>query len=201
MNPMNELRGRWKLYTDGGCLGNGSASAIGSAAWMVVSPSGQKTHESCPLTSHTGLSKITNNVAELWAVLRGLESIPERSSVEVVLDSSCIMHWIRKAMRRKGFNAERRLVDESFEIIGSRNVLLTLVKGHSGHTENEWCDRECSRILRNLPFSPSPPSIPVWHPIPRKKPKNPQSVPYDGLSRDEFLKRALLIDQFSRCSP
>lgn len=136
------------LYTDGACSGN-----PGPGGWAAI-------------LKHTGTGKVkrlsageadtTNNRMELTAVIEGLRSLKSdrRYRVRLVSDSEYVIHgltqwidgWIANNWRRgKKANAPPVKNDDLWktlhELVGRFEMSYEHVRGHSGHPENEECDR------------------------------------------------------------
>ncbi|MEK6606744.1 MAG: ribonuclease H [Myxococcota bacterium] len=137
-------------YVDGACSGNPGPAGIG-----VVLLCGKRRKEISEYLGHA-----TNNIAELTAAVRALESVrdPDRP-VTLYSDSSYTLGLLGKAWKPK---ANRELVAQ-LRALAARFPHLRLVKvaGHSGVVENERCD-ELARdaILRGRDV----PSDGVRHP-------------------------------------
>ncbi len=117
------------VWTDGACTGNPGPAGIG-----VVVIDGAKRHEHSEY-----LGPGTNNIAELTAVLRGLDMVPDaQRPVRVYTDSSysigvLSMNWKAKA------NVE--LVAEIRDRLRAfPRLAFVKVAGHAGIPENERCD-------------------------------------------------------------
>ncbi len=118
------------VWTDGACTGNPGPAGLG-----VVVLDGAQRHERSEYLGHG-----TNNIAELTAVLRGLQLITDRQRpVLVYTDSSYAigvlsMGW--KAKANVELVAEIRAALTTF-----RDVRFVKVPGHAGVPENERCDQ------------------------------------------------------------
>jgi ribonuclease HI len=134
-----------KLFTDGACSGN---PGPGGWAYILRHPASGKEKEAAG-----GQADTTNNQMELSAVIEGLKALKARSRVEVVTDSSYVAKgctewlpgWKRNGWRRKEKDQWKpvknvELWQQLDELLGQHNVEFTLVRGHSGHPENERCD-------------------------------------------------------------
>jgi len=128
------------IYTDGACKGNPGPGGWGA---LLALPSGEV--ELCG-----GETLTTNNRMEMMAVIKGLQALPERSSVLIYLDSEYvrkgITEWI-SGWKRKGWrtstgqpvkNAE--LWRELDALVATRQVTWQWVKGHAGNPGNERAD-------------------------------------------------------------
>jgi ribonuclease HI len=134
-----------QLFTDGACSGNPGPGGWG---YILRHPASGKERE-----GSGGLAETTNNQMELMAVIEGLRALRSRSRVEVVTDSKYVAQgslewmpgWKKNGWRRregKQFKPVKnvelwQLMDE---LLQRHDVRFTVVKGHSGHPENERCD-------------------------------------------------------------
>jgi len=125
-----------KLYCDGSSLGNPGA---GGYAGILKYKDASKTYSG-------GASDVTNNQMELKAVIEGLKLLKEPCKVEVITDSSYVANainiwlkdWIKRDFKKvKNIN----LWKEYIEVSKKHKITAKWVKGHSGHRENEFCDK------------------------------------------------------------
>jgi ribonuclease HI len=81
----------------------------------------------------------TNNIAELTAIQRALETIKDRARAIVVYsDSSYAIGLLSQGWKAK---ANRELVEQIRTLLRSfANVRFVKVAGHAGVVENERCD-------------------------------------------------------------
>lgn len=125
-----------QLWTDGACTGNPGPAGLG-----VLMRDGELTVE---LSEYLGSA--TNNIAELAAILRGLELVEDRSRpVDVMTDSAyCVglltQGW--KAKANQSLIAELRALLSSFE-----DARIIKVPGHSGVPDNEAADELARRAV------------------------------------------------------
>jgi ribonuclease HI len=119
-----------QVWTDGACSGNPGPAGLG-----VVIIDGKHRTE---LSEYLGEG--TNNIAELMAILRGLESIKDRTRpVFVYSDSSYSIDILTKAWKAKK-NVE--LIDELRSMCRQFSDLrFVKVAGHAGVPLNERCDQ------------------------------------------------------------
>lgn len=142
------------IYTDGASSGN-----PGPGGYAAVIVEGRRRRE-----VSGGFRLTTNNRMELYAVIAGLESLPEGSVVRVFSDSQYLVENLRQgrvdAWRSRGWrktkkeavpNADlwRRLLD----LLESRRVTFEWVEGHAGDPLNERANRLAQQALlgANLP--------------------------------------------------
>jgi len=118
------------VWTDGACTGNPGPAGLG-----VVIVDGDKREELSEF-----LGEGTNNIAELTAILRGLEKIADRARPVIVYSDSqysiglLTLDWKPKA--NKELIAELRELCRQF-----RDLRFVKVAGHSGVPLNERCDQ------------------------------------------------------------
>lgn len=145
------------LFSDGACKGN-----PGPGGWAFIlrhEPSGKV------LESSGAERCTTNNRMELRAVIEGLRALKRPTRVHIVTDSAYVKNgleswmpnWKRNGWRRRtsgGWapvkNAE--LWQELDRLLQIHDTSFEHVRGHSGHPENERCDRlavqACEKMLR-----------------------------------------------------
>ena len=130
------------VFTDGACSGN-----PGPGGWGAILRFGAYEKE-----LSGGEASTTNNRMELSAVIAGLSALKEPCSVTVVTDSKYVYDgmtkgwaegWRRRGWRRAdgspALNSD--LWERLLDLAAKHDVSFCWVKGHSGHPENERCDR------------------------------------------------------------
>jgi ribonuclease HI len=117
------------VWTDGACSGNPGPAGLG-----VVIVDGGKREEVSEF-----LGDGTNNIAELTAILRGLEKISDRARPVIVYsDSQYSIGLLTKPWKAK---ANKELVEELRELCRTfRALRFVKVAGHAGVPLNERCD-------------------------------------------------------------
>ncbi|MCL1951358.1 MAG: ribonuclease HI [Oscillospiraceae bacterium] len=131
-----------QLYCDGACSGN-----PGPGGWGALLRFGAHERE-----LSGGAAQTTNNRMELTALLEGLRTLKEPCRVTVTTDSSYVANglgkgwaeaWRRnswvKSDKKPALNAD--LWAALLEEAARHEVTVRWVRGHSGHPENERCDR------------------------------------------------------------
>lgn len=134
-----------KLFTDGACSGN---PGPGGWAYILQHPSTQSEKE-----GSGGEPETTNNQMELMAVISGLEALSRSTEVEVVTDSVYVAkgsqewmpNWKKNDWKRREGKKLKPVKNEELwkrldALLAQHSVRFTVVKGHSGHPENERCD-------------------------------------------------------------
>lgn len=126
------------LFTDGSCLVNPG----GPGGWAcIVNEAGKERVLS------GGEASTTNNRMEMMALIEGLRSLEEPSEIEVVTDSTYVAFgaskWIegwKKTNWKRGKLKNIDLWQEIDRLSQQHEITYTVIKGHSGHPENERCD-------------------------------------------------------------
>jgi ribonuclease HI len=134
-----------KLFTDGACSGNPGPGGWG---YILQHPSTQSEKE-----GSGGEPETTNNQMELMAVISGLEALSRSTEVEVVTDSVYVAkgsqewmpNWKKNDWKRREGKKLKPVKNEELwkrldALLAQHSVRFTVVKGHSGHPENERCD-------------------------------------------------------------
>ncbi len=118
------------VWTDGACTGNPGPAGLG----VVIIEDGKHRE----LSEYLGQG--TNNIAELTAILRGLEEVPDRTRpVLVYSDSQYSIDMITKPWKAKA-NAE--LIDRLRKLSKQfTNLQFVKVAGHAGIVLNERVDQ------------------------------------------------------------
>lgn len=134
-----------QLFTDGACSGN-----PGPGGWaFILRHPGSGTEKE----ASGGAEETTNNQMELQAVISGLTALTRSSRVEVITDSTYVAkgcqewmpNWKKNNWQRREGKRWKPVKNVEFwqqldEQLNRHEVRFTIVKGHSGHSENERCD-------------------------------------------------------------
>ena len=139
-----------RIYADGACRGN-----PGPGGWGALIQTGEARSE-----LHGGEAHTTNNRMELTAVIRALESLGERSTVEVYTDSQYVQKGITEWLpnwKRRGWKTADKQPVKNAELwqqleagANGHKVSWHWVKGHSGHPGNERADALANLGIDNL---------------------------------------------------
>ncbi len=131
-----------RIYTDGACSGN-----PGPGGYGVILRYGEYEKK-----LSGGEAETTNNRMELTAVIEGLRALNQKCRVDIYSDSKYFIDAVElgwaEGWKRRGWMRNKKekalnpdLWEQVLELIGSHEVTLHWVKGHSGNPENEECDR------------------------------------------------------------
>lgn len=138
-----------KIYTDGACLTNpGGPGGIGT----IIQQNGKKTEISkgYPIAKE-GESQVTNNRMEIQAIIEGLKSLKEPSSVLVYSDSQYAINCAR-GIWQKTKNID--LWIELEPLMDLHRVRFEWVRGHSDDELNNRCDEIAGIAAKALGYSP-----------------------------------------------
>jgi ribonuclease HI len=134
-----------KLITDGACLGN-----PGPGGWAYILYCDEQ-----PVVGEGGASETTNNRMEITAAIEGLKALEQPCEVLLISDSQYLLNgvlswrfaWRDNGWRRKPKNGQELPVlnadlwQELNELADKHLVRGQWIKGHSGHSDNETCDK------------------------------------------------------------
>lgn len=139
------------LFTDGACLGN-----PGPGGWGYIL---RHRKTGAEVECSGGEPETTNNRMEMLAVIEGLLAMKRQTSVEIVSDSEYVLRglrdwmpgWKKKGWKRSGSTAVKNidLWQELDRLTSIHRVVVTHVRGHRGHPENERCDQIAVEAAKN----------------------------------------------------
>lgn len=130
-----------RLYTDGSNLGQPGPGGWGA---LLVWPDGRDQELSGPMRS------VTNNQAELTAVIEGLRALTEPCAVTLVSDSQYVVQglntwldgWVKRGWRGQSGDVKNRdLWEQLLALKQKHQITANWVRGHNGHPENERVDQ------------------------------------------------------------
>lgn len=139
-----------KIFTDGACLGN-----PGVGGWCAILR--YKNKEKIIKGSK---KQTTNNEMELTAVLEALKKLKEPCEIELYCDSKYVIDgiskWIENWVKNNWKNSSKKeisnkkLWQELYKLKKIHKINPIWVKGHSGHKENELCDKIAKEEAKKL---------------------------------------------------
>ena len=136
-----------EVFTDGACKGNPGVGGWGSI--LIYKDNIKEINGKAEDT--------TNNIMELTAVIKALESLKEQCHVVLTTDSNYvkdgITEWI-KVWKLNGWKTANKKAVKNQELWKKLDSLSTehiiewkWVKGHSGHPGNEHADRLANEAI------------------------------------------------------
>lgn len=130
------MKPKVKIYTDGSSLGN-----PGNGGWGAILVHGDNKKEMSGFAPD-----VTNNQMELTAVIEALKTLKKPCHVFLTSDSKYVLDSISKWMdgwERKNWNGVKNLdlMKELNELRKIHSIECNWIKGHTGHPENERCDK------------------------------------------------------------
>jgi ribonuclease HI len=139
---MNQTLESVTIYTDGACIGNPGPGGYG----VVLLHQGDRQELSA------GYRLTTNNRMEMMAAIAALEALTNPSVVTLYSDSQYLINAMEKGWAKKwqanGWKRNAKemaknpdLWERLLKLCQEHKVKFIWVRGHSGNTENEKCDR------------------------------------------------------------
>ena len=135
-----------QLFTDGACSGN---PGPGGWAYILKHPASGKVIDASGADPAT-----TNNRMELMGAIEGLSALKRPCRVELITDSQYLgkgltewmAKWKAQGWKRKEGAGYKPVINLDLwqrldELAARHRIQVTLVLGHTGHPENECCDR------------------------------------------------------------
>ena len=155
------------ITTDGSVSANGKPEAIGGWACILqafkreLAPSDSDhlqvllNEKECSgkLVYETDSCPITNNRAEMYAILKGLEEITGKNcAIQVHSDSELCIKTLNGEYSRKTNTDLWERLDKRCEELKNRgcSIMFMWVRGHSGHALNERCDILAGKAKRGV---------------------------------------------------
>lgn len=139
-----------RIYTDGACSGN-----PGAGGWAAILEYNGIEKEISGYEENT-----TNNRMELTAVIEALSLLKEPCLVHLFSDSKYIADAVekgwavswrnngwKKADKKEALNTD--LWERLLNLLEKHSVKIEWVKGHSGDTNNERCDKLAVSMIEN----------------------------------------------------
>ena len=139
------------IYTDGACSGN-----PGPGGWAAILIYNDKKKE-----ISGGEKNTTNNIMEISAVLKGLESLKFPCEVDLYSDSAYVVNaftqgWIYNWLKNDWKTADKNPVknkdlwERLYILTKTHKVNFIKVKGHSDNEYNNRCDELARDAISKL---------------------------------------------------
>ena len=156
MDPLNSAPSDFvQLFTDGACSGN---PGPGGWAFILKHPSSGKVMDASGAEPRT-----TNNRMELMGAIQGLAVLKKPCRVELITDSQYLgkgltewmPKWKAQGWQRKEGKTFKPVINVDLwqrldELAAPHTIHVQYVLGHTGHPENEACDRMAVAAYRAL---------------------------------------------------
>ena len=156
-----------RIYTDGGCRGNGKENSLGAWAYVILNEDSSTIVEE---NAQVEPNCFTNIRAEMFAVTEGLKAVAMRTEidkmgetqVEVITDSKFICDcinkgWVDSWIENNWIKKDKKPVanKDLWEMFLAIETLFNHVsfihcKGHNGVTFNERCDTLVNQAMNNF---------------------------------------------------
>lgn len=144
---MNDSEKILNIYTDGACKGN-----PGIGGWGAILKYRNTIKEIKGFSKET-----TNNIMELTAVIKALESLNRTCKIIITTDSNYvkdgITDWI-KNWKSNGWKTVKKQPVKNKELwvtldnlVSEHDITWKWIKGHSGHPENERADELANEAI------------------------------------------------------
>lgn len=143
-----------EIYTDGSVSGNGKPTAIGGWACILRALKDDELlmeKEYCgKLVYETDNCPITNNRAEMYAILSGLQAIEKRCILQVYSDSELCIKTLNGEYARKSNPDLWERLDNRCEELKRMGCSINFqwVKGHASNQFNNRCDKLASKVKK-----------------------------------------------------
>ena len=147
---MNDLEKILNIYTDGACKGN-----PGIGGWGAILKYGNTEKEIKGFSKET-----TNNIMELTAVIKALESLSRSCNIIITTDSNYVKNgiteWIHNWKKNGWKTANKKPVKRSNlwmeldKLNSLHDVKWYWVKGHSGDVGNDIADELANQGIDSL---------------------------------------------------
>jgi ribonuclease HI len=125
-----------EIFTDGSSLGN-----PGPGGWCAI-----LRYKNNEKRISGGEEYTTNNRMELTAVIEALKALKEPCEIDLYSDSTYVLkgisEWLEGWVKKNFKNVKNpELWQEFLQLSKPHKINVKWVKGHSGHKENEICDK------------------------------------------------------------
>lgn len=134
---MDNNRSVYTIYTDGSSLGN-----PGHAAWAVLI-------DNLAYTGYIGIA--TNNQAEMTAVAKAMELVPDNSDLVIITDSKLVLGWFTRGWKINQSHI-RKIKNECDTLRDDKSLRVQFVKtkGHASDQLNNRVDALARSAARSM---------------------------------------------------
>lgn len=152
-----------RIFTDGSARGNPNGPGGYGAIIQYINAQGQLFEKEL----FGGYRRTTNNRMELMAAIAALEALNRPCKVDLYSDSSYLVkafneHWIddwKRSNWRRGTSHPVKNVDLWERLLAAaapHGIRWHWVRGHTGHPENERCDKLATGAADHGPYQIDP---------------------------------------------
>lgn len=132
--------GKIEIYCDGSCKNNGSPQATGGIGVVLNYIIDGEIKKTKNISEKIPTIGITNNYAEIYACIRGLQAVIDKSiPVTVYSDSQYVINTINLNWKRNYNHTLWQMLDREIDSIDT--IEFKHIKGHSGNKFNELADK------------------------------------------------------------
>ena len=138
-----------EIFTDGACSGN-----PGPGGWAAILKYKNNIKKISGFVPNT-----TNNRMEILALIKSLSILKESCEITVYSDSKYVIdsitkNWVLNWQKNNWMKKNKRVPNADLwhtllSIIKNHKINFIWVRGHSGHPENEECDKMAVAEIRN----------------------------------------------------
>ena len=144
---MNNFKNIVHIFTDGACRGN-----PGPGGWGAILKYNNQQKEINGFSVNT-----TNNIMELTAVIKALESLNRKCEIQITTDSTYVKNgittWINNWKKNNWKTANKKPVKNKElwltldKLVIEHTIEWHWVRGHTGHPDNERADQLANEAI------------------------------------------------------
>ena len=144
---MNNIKNTVHIFTDGACRGN-----PGPGGWGAILKYNNQQKEINGFSVNT-----TNNIMELTAVIKALESLNRKCEIQITTDSTYVKNgittWINNWKKNSWKTANKKPVKNKElwltldKLVIEHTIEWHWVRGHTGHPDNERADQLANEAI------------------------------------------------------
>tara|TARA_B100000029_G_C17548586_1_gene949329 strand:- start:714 stop:1160 length:447 start_codon:yes stop_codon:yes gene_type:complete len=144
---LNNIKNIVHIFTDGACRGN-----PGPGGWGAILKYNNQQKEINGFSVNT-----TNNIMELTAVIKALESLNRKCEIQITTDSTYVKNgittWINNWKKNSWKTANKKPVKNKElwlaldKLVIEHTIEWHWVRGHTGHPDNERADQLANEAI------------------------------------------------------